>query len=219
MIAIDETRGVVVPRRRQTPTDPICAVDIGSKNVKLVIGENHDGHIRTRLLTKQTLQLGADVRENEGRIGSQKLADLRDVLSQFAEMGTAMGAAKTSAVLLPGAFVTLGETQKPPVDAMREHGVPIAIATDCNPGTSPICSLRTAMMLAARVFRLTPEECLAGVTREAARALRLDDRGTLQTGKRADIAVWDVDHPRELAYWFGTPQLAEVMVDGHTTAP
>ncbi|MCG8371782.1 MAG: imidazolonepropionase [Proteobacteria bacterium] len=121
-------------------------------------------------------------------------------------------------VLLPGAFVTLGETQSPPIDAMRERGVPIAIATDCNPGTSPICSLRSAMMLAARVFGLTPEECLAGTTREAARALGLDDRGTLEAGKRADVAVWDVGHPRELAYWFGTPQLAELILDGQTTA-
>lgn len=131
----------------------------------------------------------------------------------------AMAAAGTVAVLLPGAFLTLGETTVPPIDAMREHGVPIAVATDCNPGTSPICSLRTAMMLAARQFRLTPEECLAGVTRVAALALGLDDRGTLEVGRRADIAIWDVGHPRELAYWYGTPQLAELMVHGHTTAP
>ena len=131
----------------------------------------------------------------------------------------AMGDAGTAAVLLPGAFLTLGETQLPPIDALRERGVPIAIASDCNPGTSPICSLRVAMMLAARQFRLTPEECLAGATRAAATALGLDDRGTLEVGKRADLAIWDVNHPRELAYWFGTPQLAELIVRGHTGAP
>ena len=131
----------------------------------------------------------------------------------------AMGDAGTAAVLLPGAFLTLGETQLPPIDALRERGVPIAIASDCNPGTSPICSLRIAMMLAARQFRLTPEECLAGATRAAATALGLDDRGTLEVGKRADLAIWDVNHPRELAYWFGTPQLAELIVRGHTGAP
>lgn len=131
----------------------------------------------------------------------------------------AMAEAGTIAVLLPGAFLTLGETRLPPIDRMREHGVPMAVATDCNPGTSPICSLRTAMMLAARQFGLTPEECLAGVSRVAAQALGLDDRGTLEIGKRADIAIWDVDHPRELAYWYGTPQLAELMVHGHITAP
>lgn len=124
----------------------------------------------------------------------------------------AMSESGAVAVLLPGAFLTLGETQLPPIDALREYKVPIAVATDCNPGTSPICSLRTAMMLAARQFRLTPEECLAGVTREAAVALGLDDRGTLEIGKRADIAVWDVSHPRELAYWVGTPQLEGLLL-------
>ena len=124
----------------------------------------------------------------------------------------AMAASGAVAVLLPGAFLTLGETQLPPIDAMRDRGVPIAVATDCNPGTSPICSLRTAMMLAARQFRLAPEECLAGTTRVAARALGLDDRGMLETGKRADLAVWDIGHPRELAYWVGTPQLSEVIL-------
>jgi imidazolonepropionase len=95
---------------------------------------------------------------------------------------------------------------------LRAKHVPIAIASDCNPGTSPICSLRIAMMLATRLFKLTPEECLAGTTRVAARALGLDDRGTLEVGKRADIAIWDVTHPRELAYWIGTPQLKELLL-------
>ena len=136
-----------------------------------------------------------------------------------AEGVAAMAASGTAAVLLPGAFLTLGESQLPPIDALRDARVPIAIGSDCNPGTSPICSLRIAMMLAARQFRLTPEECLAGVTRHAAQALGLQDRGTLEVGKRADIAAWDVGHPRELAYWIGTPQLAELFIGGHTTAP
>ena len=131
----------------------------------------------------------------------------------------AMARAGTAAVLLPGAFLTLGETRLPPLEALREHEVPMAVASDCNPGTSPICSLRIAMMLAARQFRLTPAECLAGVTRNAARALGLHDRGALEVGKRADLAVWDVAHPRELAYWFGTPQLAELLIEGQTSAP
>jgi imidazolonepropionase len=131
----------------------------------------------------------------------------------------AMAATGTAAVLLPGAFLTLGETRLPPIAALREAGVPIAIASDCNPGTSPICSLRVAMMLAARQFFLTPAECLAGVTRSAAEALGLSDRGTLEVGKRADVAVWDISHPRELAYWLGTPQLAELIIAAHTTAP
>jgi imidazolonepropionase len=129
---------------------------------------------------------------------------------------TALADAGSVAVLLPGAFLTLGETRLPPVDIFREKNVPIAIATDCNPGTSPVCSLRAAMNLATSLFMLTPEECLAGVTREAARALGLlHDRGTLETGKRADVAVWNIGHPRELSYWLGLNELAQLFVGGH----
>ncbi len=127
----------------------------------------------------------------------------------------AMANAGTTAVLLPGAFLTLNEKQKPPVDALRENGVAIALATDCNPGTSPLCSIPYAMALGSRLFGLTPEECLAGVTREAARALGLEyDRGTLEVGKRADVAIWDVNHPRDLAYWMGTNPLNTLLIGG-----
>jgi imidazolonepropionase len=128
----------------------------------------------------------------------------------------AMADAGTVAVLLPGAFLTLGETQLPPVNQLRDESVPIAIATDCNPGTSPICSIRATMTLATDLFRLTPEECLAGVTCHAARALGLADRGELAAGRRADIAAWDVDHPRELSYWIGTNELAELYIGGES---
>ncbi|MDH3433108.1 MAG: imidazolonepropionase, partial [Gammaproteobacteria bacterium] len=127
----------------------------------------------------------------------------------------AMGKAGTAAVLLPGAFLTLQETQQPPIDELRRLDVPIAIASDCNPGTSPLCSVREAMALACRLFRLTPEECLAGATREAALALGLDgDRGTLEVGKRADVAIWDIMHPRELSYWLGIRPLAGLLIAG-----
>jgi imidazolonepropionase len=127
----------------------------------------------------------------------------------------AMSEAGTVAVLLPGAFVTLNETQCPPVDEMRAHNIPIAVATDCNPGTSPLNSVREAMALASRVFGLTPEESLVGTTRVAARALGLgDDRGTLEIGKRADIAVWNLDHPRDLSYWLGTQPLSSLLIAG-----
>jgi len=125
----------------------------------------------------------------------------------------AMAKAGAVAVLLPGAYLSLGETQRPPIAALRSNDVPIAVASDCNPGTSPMCSLRNAMMLASRLFGLTPLECLAGTTREAARALGLSqDRGSLEVGKRADIAVWDIGHPREITYWMGTPQLTELLL-------
>jgi imidazolonepropionase len=115
----------------------------------------------------------------------------------------AMAASGTVAVLLPGAFYTLRETRMPPVQALRDAGVPIALATDCNPGTSPLTSLLLTMNMGATLFRLTPSECLAGVTRNAARALGLVDRGIIAAGQRADLAVWDVLHPAELTYRIG----------------
>jgi len=128
----------------------------------------------------------------------------------------ALAAAGTTAVLLPGAFVTLGETRMPPVALLRDAEVPIAIGSDCNPGTSPVCSIRTSMWLAGSLFRLTPEECLAGATREAARALGLSDRGILAPGLRADIAVWEIGHPRELSYWQGLDRPAELLIGGQS---
>lgn len=116
----------------------------------------------------------------------------------------AMAAAGTVAVLLPGAYYFLRDTQPPPVAALRAAGVPIAIATDNNPGTSPLTSLLLAMNMAATLFSLTVDDCIAGVTREAARALGvLDDRGTLAAGKACDLAIWDIDRPAELVYRMG----------------
>ncbi len=131
----------------------------------------------------------------------------------------AMADAGTVAVLLPGAYLTLNETQRPPLDALRDHGVAIAIATDCNPGTSPLTSMREAMALACRTFGLTPAECLAGATREAAHALGVEsDRGTLEIGKRADLAVWDVNHPRDLGYWLGRQPLTDLFINGRSVS-
>ncbi len=115
----------------------------------------------------------------------------------------AMAEAGTTAVLLPGAFYTLRETQAPPIDLFRKAGVPMALATDCNPGSSPLTSLLLTMNMGCTLFRMTPAEALAGVTRNAARALGLTDVGTIAPGQRADLAVWDVSHPAELAYRIG----------------
>lgn len=121
-----------------------------------------------------------------------------------AEGAAAMAAAGTVAVLLPGAFYAIRETQIPPVQLLRDAGVPIAIATDCNPGTSPLTSLLLTMNMSATLFRLTVEECLAGATREAARALGLQHEvGTLEAGKSADFAVWNIQRPAELVYRIG----------------
>jgi imidazolonepropionase len=119
----------------------------------------------------------------------------------------AMAGAGTVAVILPGAFYTLRETQLPPVALLRQHGVPMAVATDCNPGSSPMTSLTLAMNMACTLFRLTPEEALLGTTAHAARALGLTDRGTLAPGLRADLAIWDARHPAELAYRIGATPL------------
>src|SRR5690606_22258307 len=109
----------------------------------------------------------------------------------------------TVAVLLPGAFYTLRETVYPPVQALRDAGVPIALATDANPGTSPLTSLLLTMNMGATIFRLTPVECLTAVTRHAATALGFADRGTLAVGQRADLAIYDIKHPAELTYRIG----------------
>nr|WP_245155537.1 imidazolonepropionase [Paracoccus ravus] len=126
----------------------------------------------------------------------------------------AMAASGTVAVLLPGAFYTLRETKYPPVQALRDAGVPIALATDCNPGTSPLTSILLTMNMGATLFRLTPAECLTGVTRHAATALGLSDRGQLKPGMRADLAVWDIQHPAELTYRIGFNPLHARFVGG-----
>lgn len=120
----------------------------------------------------------------------------------------AMARAGTVAVLLPGAYYFTRETQPPPIAKLRISNVPMALATDCNPGTSPLTSLLLAMNMAATVFRLTVEECLAGVTREAARALGMQDQiGTLEAGKACDLAIWDIERPAELVYCIGANPL------------
>lgn len=138
-----------------------------------------------------------------------------DHLERTSEAGVqAMAEGGCVAVLLPGAYVTLRDDQPPPIDAMRKHGVSLAVASDLNPGSSPLRSLRTAAALACSVFGLTPAESLAGVTREAARALELVDRGVLEVGRRADLAIWEVDRPEELVYWVGGRLLEGRVVEG-----
>ena len=139
-----------------------------------------------------------------------------DHIEHTGEAGVrAMAAAGVVAVLLPGAYLMLRETTPPPIDLLRRHGVAMAVATDCNPGTSPLASMTAAINLACVQFRLTPEDALAGATRHAAKALGLQDQiGTLESGKAADLAAWDIERPAELAYWLGKPLLAKRMVGG-----
>jgi imidazolonepropionase len=139
-----------------------------------------------------------------------------DHLEYLDEAGIlAMAKSGTVAVVLPGAFYTLRETQFPPLKALRQAGVPLAIATDCNPGSSPLTSLLLCMNMACTLFRMTPEEALCGVTREAAQALGIGTEvGTIEVGKKAEFAVWNVEQPAELAYRIGFNPLEE-MVLGH----
>jgi imidazolonepropionase len=147
--------------------------------------------------------------EQLSNLGGTKLAATYGALSAdhieyLDEEGVAaMAKAGMIAVILPGAFYTLRETQSPPINLLRKHGVPMALATDANPGSSPLTSVLLAMNMASTLFRLTPQEALAGITRNAARALGLTDRGTVAAGLRADLAVWNVEHPAELAYRIG----------------
>lgn len=136
-----------------------------------------------------------------------------DHLEYLDEAGVA-AMAGTVAVLLPGAYYVLRETQRPPVDLLRRHGVPIAVATDLNPGSSPIASPLLVMNMACTLFHLTPEEALAGFTRVAAQALGLSDRGTVAAGQRADLCLWRVEHPAELVYAIGQNRLATVFRGG-----
>ena len=157
-------------------------------------------------------QLGLPVKlhaEQLSNIGGAKLAAQFGALSAdhieyLDEDGVkAMAQAGTVAVILPGAFYTLRETQAPPIDLLRKHGVPMALATDLNPGTAPINSLLLTLNMGCTLFRMTPEEALRGATQNAARALGLTDVGTLAVGMRADMAVWDIKNPAELAYRIG----------------
>jgi imidazolonepropionase len=125
-----------------------------------------------------------------------------------------MAQAGTVAVLLPGAFYFLRETKLPPMDALRKHGVRMALSTDCNPGSSPCTSLLLMLNMACTLFRLTPEEALAGVTRHAAQALGLSDRGVLAPGNRADFVLWDVQHPAALAYAIGAKPMRTTVFKG-----
>ncbi len=141
-----------------------------------------------------------------------------DHLEYTSEAGVrAMGTAGTVAVLLPGAFYTLRETKLPPIDALRAQRVPMAVSTDCNPGTSPSTSLLLMLNMACTLFKLTPEEALAGATRHAARALGLGDRGTITVGARADLVCWNIATPAELSYRLGGNPRVGVIRAGRLT--
>ncbi len=213
---IDEILPAAAGQGLADAVDAYCeSIAFDARQVERLFTRARDFDLRVKLHADQLSDGGgAELAARFGALSADHLEyTSADGVRALAESGTA-------AVLLPGAYLTLNETRQPPVAELRGSGVPVAIATDCNPGTSPLCSIHFAMGLGSRLFGLTPEECLAGVTREAARALGLGhDRGTLETGKRADIAVWDLDHPRDLTYWLGTHPLSDLLIAGRSFSP
>ncbi len=178
---------------------------------------------QVRRVFERSKSLGLPVKlhaEQLSNLGGTRLAAGFDAISSdHLEYATdkdveAMARAGSVAVLLPGAFYFLRETKLPPIEAFRRHGVAMALATDCNPGSSPLTSLLLVMNMACTLFRMTPEEALAGVTMYGAGALGLTDCGQIRAGARADLAIWDVEHPSELAYRIGFNPLHKRMFAG-----
>ena len=179
---------------------------------------------QTERVFKTAKKLGLPVKLHAEQLSDMKGAELAaryaalsaDHLEYASEDGIkAMAVSGTVAVLLPGAFYFLRESRRPPIDLLRRHKVPIALSTDCNPGSSPTTSLLLMLNMACTLFNMTPEEALAGVTRNGARALGLQDRiGTLEQGKDADFVLWDITEPAELAYYMGFNPLMQVVRHG-----
>jgi imidazolonepropionase len=196
----------------------VDAVDAFCENIAFTAAETAQF-----LRAAARLGLGAHVHAGQlsdigaAQVAAEYAALSADHLEYLSLAGAqALGRSGTVAVLLPCAYLTLRQTEPPPVAWLRQAGVPIAIATDCNPGTSPCTSLLLAMSMACTLFGLTPEEALAGATRHAARALGIaDDRGTLEVGKRADLALWRIDRPAELSYALGANPCAGVVHRGN----
>ena len=183
---------------------------------------------QTRRVFETASALGLPVKLHAEQLSDQGGAALAaefdalscDHLEHLSDAGVrSMAKSGTVAVLLPGAYYFLRETQLPPMAQLRAQGVPIALASDHNPGSSPGLSLQLMISMACTFFRMTPEEAVRGVTVNGARALGLADRGTLVAGQRADFAVWDLQHPNELAYWFGHNPCRRVVVAGHERQP
>lgn len=183
---------------------------------------------QTRRVFEAAQRLGLPVKLHAEQLSDQGGAQLAaefgalscDHLEHLGPAGiAAMAAAGTVAVLLPGAYYFLRDTHLPPVAALRAAGVPMALATDHNPGSSPTLSPLLMFNMACTLFRMTPEEALRGMTQHGARALGLHDRGQLRAGQRADFAVWNLDYPNELSYWFGHRPCARVVHGGRERSP
>ena len=193
--------------------DGFCEnIAFSTKQISRVFDKARALGLPLKLHAEQLSNLGgAALAANYGALSADHLEFLDEAGVQ------AMAKSGTVAVLLPGAFYTLRETQFPPLKALRQAGVPIAIATDCNPGSSPLTSILLCMNMACTLFRMTPEEALSGVTSVAAQALGIGGEvGTIEVGKKAELALWNVDQPAELAYRIGYNPLEEMLVNSNS---
>ena len=207
---VDEMLPAVARERLADAVDAFCeGIGFTPAQVERVFQAARKHGLPVKLHAEQLSNLGG------AALAARYGALSADHLEYVDEAGVqAMAAAGTVAVLLPGAFYFLREKQLPPIELFRKHGVPIAISTDCNPGSSPVTSLLLMLNMACTLFRMTPEQALASVTRNAARALGLGDRGALEVGRRADFVVWNITEPAELAYRFGFNPVVEIVQGG-----
>jgi len=194
----------------------VDAVDVFCEGIGFSVAQS-------RLLFEKAKSLGLPVKAHAEQLsalgGASLVAEFAGLSADHIEYLTekdvkAMAAAGTVAVLLPGAFYFLRETKMPPIDLLRQYQVPMAISTDLNPGTSPLCNLPLMLNMACTLFKLTPEEALQGVTVHAAKALGKTDRGVLAAGKKADFALYAISQPAELCYQFGVSQLKQLIING-----
>jgi imidazolonepropionase len=210
-LAIDSTLPAAAEKGLASAVDAFCeGIGFTPGEVEALFAAAEEMGLKIKLHAEQLSNLnGAALAARFGALSADHLEHLDEDGAQ------AMARAGMVAVLLPGAYYALSETRKPPIDLLRKHDVPMAVATDCNPGTSPVLSPTLMMSMACTLFRLTPEEALAGMTREGARALGLvDEIGTISAGKGADLCVWDVRSPAELCYWIGLPGPEKRIVAG-----
>ena len=209
--AIDELVPEAARRGLAAAVDGFCeGIGFAPGEIEQLFTAATEHGLRVKLHAEQLSNLGG------AALAARYHALSADHLEHLDEAGAqAMAAAGTVGVLLPGAFYALNESRKPPVDLLRAQGVRLAVATDCNPGTSPLLNPQLAMNMACTLFGLSPGEALAGMTVNAAAALGLDvEIGTIEAGKAADLCAWRVDDPAELGYWIGMPGPVRRVVAG-----
>lgn len=213
-LATDSILPAAAEQGLATAADAFCeGIGFTPEEVRTLFEAARDHGLKLKLHAEQLSNLnGAALAADYGALSA-------DHLEHADEEGVAaMARAHMVAVLLPGAFYALKETRRPPIELLRRYGVPMAVATDCNPGTSPVLSPTLMMGMACTLFGLTPEEALAGMTREGARALGLQDEiGTIRAGKAADLCVWRIGRPAELCYWIGLQGPERRIVAGRDT--